>query len=417
MDSFVIKGGHRLTGRVGISGAKNAVLPIMAATLLARGRSRIHNVPALRDVRTMSNVLRILGVNVRFENGTLDIDTSNYDYHEAPYELVSTMRASVYVLGPLVAMLKRAKVSLPGGCAWGPRPVNYHLRGLERLAVDIQIRHGYIVARTDGLKGNRITLDKTSVGATGNLVMAATLAEGKTTITNAAKEPEITNLIEFLNSMGARIRGAGSDTLEVEGVEGLSPCEFSVLPDRIEAGTFMMAVAMTGGEIELEGAGEDCLSAVMGKLEECGLSFEAGEESIRVRSPGGPLGAVDITTAPYPGFPTDLQAQMTALLSISSGSSRVRDTIYLDRFTHIAELRRMGADIHVDGNTAYIKGVRKLSGAPVMATDLRASAALVLAGLIAEGETILSRVYHIDRGYDSIEKKLRSLNADITRVS
>jgi UDP-N-acetylglucosamine 1-carboxyvinyltransferase len=417
MDKFIIQGGRNLRGSIAVGGAKNAVLPIMAATLLARGKSRIDNVPRLRDVRTMANLLRILGVNVRSDDHSLEIDTSIYDYFEAPYELVSTMRASVYVLGPLLAMLGKAKVSMPGGCAWGPRPIDYHLKGLQKLGAEIEIAHGFIRGRAKRLKGSQITLDKTSVGATGNLIMAATLAEGTTLIINAAKEPEIVNLIEFLTGMGAVIRGAGSDTVEIEGVEMMKPCDFSVIPDRIEAGTFMIGAALTGGDVELEGVLKEHCTAVVDKLQESGAQIEFVDNRARIRGTGSPPEAIDIITAPYPGFPTDLQAQMTALLALSTGSCRVIDTIYPDRFTHIAELRRMGADIHLEGNTAHVKGVRRLSGAPVMATDLRASAALVLAGLVAEGKTILSRVYHIDRGYEMIEKKLSALNADIERIA
>lgn len=414
MDKFIVVGGNKLRGKVGVSGAKNAALPLMAATILCPGKSVIENVPALRDVETMSHLLRILGAEVVLEDHVLTLDTIACNGHEAPYELVKTMRASIYVLGPLLARHGRARVSLPGGCAWGPRPVDFHIRGMQALGAEVELEHGYIVAQAKKLKGAQIHFDIPSVGATANLMMAATLARGTTVIENAAREPEIVQLADFLVKMGARVDGAGTDRVEVEGVHSLHPARERIIPDRIETGTFMVAVAITRGKAEVEGCVPEYVASLVAKLREVGVKVEERGSSILVEAPFG-LKAVDITTAPYPGFPTDLQAQMMALMSVARGSSLITETVFYDRFTHVAELRRLGADIKVDGNVAVVTGVRRLSGAPVMATDLRASAALVLAGLVAEGETEISRVYHIDRGYERIEEKLSALGAEIRR--
>ena len=415
MDRIIIEGGARLEGEVKISGAKNAALPIMAATLLAPGAFELRNVPSLADVRTMGHVLRVLGASVDHHDHSMTIDTTNARYHEAPYELVKTMRASVCVLGPILARLGKARVSLPGGCAWGPRPVDFHIRAMKTLGASVEIDHGYIIAESSRLKGANIHFDTSSVGATENAMMAATLAEGTTVIENAAREPEIGALAAFLRSMGASIEGDGTGTIVIEGSDELSPSDVDVVPDRIEAGTFMVAAAMTGGDVLVTGALGEHTAAVAMKLREAGAEIEEENGGIRVR---GPIWArsVNVTTAPYPGFPTDMQAQFMALMAVADGSSVITETIYADRFSHVPELRRLGADINLDRNVAVIAGVRKLSGAKVMATDLRASAALILAGLVAEGETEVSRVYHIDRGYEAIEKKLQALGASVRRV-
>ncbi|MFQ6093938.1 MAG: UDP-N-acetylglucosamine 1-carboxyvinyltransferase [bacterium] len=415
MDAFRIVGGKALKGTVRVSGSKNAALPIMVATLLAPGRSVLRNVPDLRDVATMSELLRLLGAEVEFKENVLTVDTSAADNPEAPYDLVRTMRASIYVLGPLVARLGRARVSLPGGCAWGPRPVDLHIKGLQELGAEIDVEHGYIVARAERLKGAHIHFDISSVGATGNVMMAAVLAQGSTRIENAAREPEVVALANFLKKMGAHIEGEGTDTIEIEGVDGLCPQEEQVVPDRIEAGTFMAAAAITHGKITVDECIPEHVSAFTAKLMETGVQIEERKSSITVKALEGAK-PVEVTTTPYPGFPTDLQAQMMAVLSIADGSSVITETVFRDRFTHVPELRRLGAKIKVDENVAVVTGVKRLSGAPVMATDLRASAALVLAGLVAEGETHISRVYHIDRGYERIEEKLSRLGAQIERI-
>ncbi|MDZ7374761.1 MAG: UDP-N-acetylglucosamine 1-carboxyvinyltransferase [candidate division KSB1 bacterium] len=414
MDKIVVIGGNRLQGEVVISGAKNAVLPIMAAALLANGRFHIRRVPLLRDVRTMSHLLRIIGARVDQDEHELLIDTTRCSYYEAPYELVKTMRASIYVLGPLVARYGYARVSLPGGCAWGPRPVDLHIKGLQKLGAEITLEKGYIVARAPKLRGTTITLDIPSVGATGNLLMAATLAEGTTVIENAAREPEIASLAEFLQRMGAQIEGIGSDRLVVHGVDELAPADFEVIPDRIEAGTFLIAGAITRGDVTVRNVVPEHVRSVLAKLMDAGVEVQEGPDWIRVRCDRR-VKAVDVTTAVYPGFPTDMQAQWMALMTVAEGTSVIVDTIFLDRFTHVAELRRLGADIRMDGNSAHVVGVPALQGAPVMSTDLRASASLILAGLVAEGRTDVSRVYHIDRGYERIEEKLRALGAQIWR--
>ncbi len=411
---IVIVGGNRLTGRVEIAGAKNATLPVMAATILAPGTSVITNVPRLRDVLTMKQMLETLGAKVSFERGALTLDTSDCGPHDAPYELVKTMRASVYVLGPLLARFKRARVSLPGGCAWGPRPVDLHIKAMEALGARVNIEHGYIVAETDQLKGADLHFDISSVGATGNAMMAACLARGKTVLTNAACEPEIDALAHFLNKMGARISGVGTQVVEIEGVESLRPAEIAVIPDRIEAGTFMAAAAITKGTVRIANCEPSHLTSVISKLTQAGAHIMQDGPELVV-SAGDRLAAAGVTTAPYPGFPTDMQAQMMALMSVAQGTSVFVENIYGDRFTHVPELRRMNADITVEGNVATVKGLDRLGGAQVMATDLRASAALILAGLVADGMTEVSRIYHIDRGYEAIEKKLSALGAEIWR--
>ena len=416
MDEIRVLGGHRLQGKVAVGGSKNATLPVLAATLLAPGVYRFTNVPELKDVATMLDMLSRFGVVSR-RTGTheISVDTREARNAEAPYDLVKTMRASIYVLGPLLARYGEARVSLPGGCAGGPRPVDLHIKGMEKLGADVQIDHGYIVAKADGLRGSTISFDVSSVGATGNILMAAATAAGKTVIDNAACEPEITALADFLVAMGAQIDGIGSPRLVVKGVPELHPADAAMIPDRIEAGTLLVAAAITGGDVEATGVDPSHVSSIISKLEAVGSSVEVSDNSVRIRAPERPE-AITVTTRPYPGFPTDMQAQFMALLSVASGSSTIEDTIYNDRFTHVAELNRLGADIRVDGSTAHVRGVEGLSGAPVMATDLRASAALILAGLIASGETRVSRVYHLDRGYERLEEKLRALGASIRRV-
>lgn len=414
MDKFTINGGKPLEGTVKISGAKNAVLPLMSAVLLSNGTNVIKNVPDLRDVRTMANMLRITGAHVTFEDNTLTINTEHVNFFEAPYDLVKTMRASVYVLGPLTARYGTASVSLPGGCAWGPRPIDMHLMGMEKLGAELELDGGYIKTTAKRLKGAEITFPKVSVGATGNILMACVLAEGTTVLNNVSIEPEITGLADALNSMGAKIEGIGTRTMTITGVDALEPLNTSVIPDRIEAGTFLAGAAMTGGDVTLEGANAVHVASVLELLQEAGAKIETGE-TIRIQSDGN-IRPVDVRTDVYPGFPTDMQAQWIALMSISDGSSTVEDTIFFDRFTHVAELVRLGAGIKVESNKALINGRKKLTGAPVMSTDLRASACLIMAGLRAEGTTTVDRIYHIDRGYQRIEEKLRGLGADITRL-
>jgi len=415
MDKIVVRGGKRLKGRVRIGGAKNAVLPIMTACLLARGSSVIKNVPKLKDVDTMASVLELLGVAVKRDGHTLNIDTSQFRGFEAPYELVSTMRASVYVLGPLLASLGKARVSLPGGCAWGPRPVDLHIRAMRELGATVEIEHGYITSEAKKLKGANLTFSSPSVGATANTIMAASLAKGETTIRNAAREPEITALADFINKMGGQIQGAGTDVITIQGVSSLSPANFKTIPDRIETGTYMIAGAITAGRVEITDCVPDHVEALTNKLIQCGVKVEKSGSKLTVTGKRL-IDSVDAITAPYPGFPTDMQAQYMALMTIARGTSVISETVFRDRFTHVPELRRLGAEIKLEGSTAHIGYVKKLSGAPVMATDLRASAALVLAGLVAEGETHISRVYHIDRGYEAIEEKLHGLGADIERM-
>jgi len=414
LDKLVIKGGSPLKGKINISGSKNAVLPIMAATLLAEGSFKINNVPDLKDVKTMAHLLRIIGAQVEFANNGLLINTSNCNYFEAPYELVKTMRASVYVLGPLLTKFGKAKVSLPGGCAIGSRPVDLHIKGLQALGAKIDLEKGYIVATAGKLKGNTVDFDISSVGATGNLLMASVLAEGKTYLNNASREPEIIALADFLVQMGAKISGIGSDQLIIEGIKSLQPVNYEVIPDRIEAGTFLIATALTKGEVTIENADPKHLKSLISKLRKVGVFIEENENTIFCKAPET-IKSDNITTAPYPGFPTDLQAQWMALMSVAEGSSVITENIFSDRFTHVAELRRLGASIETNENIAVVKGVDKLNGAPVMSTDLRASASLVLAGLVAEGQTEVLRVYHLDRGYENIEKKLSAVGAVIKR--
>ncbi|HDQ46056.1 MAG TPA: UDP-N-acetylglucosamine 1-carboxyvinyltransferase [bacterium] len=414
LDKLILVGGKRLEGTVQISGSKNAVLPIMAASLLADGTYTFGNVPRLRDVRTMQKLIENMGISVTLDGHTLRIYSQPCEHCEAPYDQVKTMRASIYVLGPLVGRFGRARVSLPGGCAWGPRPVNLHIDGLTRLGAKIHFEKGYIVASARRLKGARVSFDIPSVGATGNILMACVLARGTTVIENAAREPEITALAGFLNRMGARIEGIGTSRLEIEGVDELHPADTDVIPDRIETGTFLAASHLTGGDVTLEKTSPALVNSILDKLRIAGAEITETDEQIRIKSDRS-IRPVDVTTSVYPGFPTDMQAQWMALMSIADGSSVITDTIYSDRFTHVAELRRLGANITLDHNVAVVKGVRTLSGAPVMSTDLRASASLILAGLVAKGRTDVSRVYHIDRGYETIEKKLQMLGAEIWR--
>jgi UDP-N-acetylglucosamine 1-carboxyvinyltransferase len=416
MDKIVIRGGERLSGEVQVSGAKNAALPLLASGLLPTGPSTFQNVPLLNDVSTMGKLLRRLGCEV---DGQRTVTVAPPDQSrvscEAPYELVKTMRASVLVLGPLLARYGRARVSLPGGCAIGARPIDVHLKGLEAMGAQITLEHGYVDARAERLRGANIVCDVPSVTGTENLIMAASLAQGRTVIENAAREPEVEELAVVLNKMGARIQGAGTAIIQIEGVNQLHPIEHAILPDRIEAGTFMVAAAITRGDVLVKGTRPEHLDAVMSKLRSAGVTVTVEEGGVRVRG-GGDLRPIDITTQPHPGFPTDMQAQFMVLASCARGQSIIKETIFENRFMHVPELGRMGADVHTDGRVAVIRGVERLSGATVMATDLRASASLVLAGLVAEGTTEVLRVYHIDRGYERIEKKLRGLGAQIERV-
>lgn len=416
MDKFVIQGGTKLKGTVSISGAKNAALALMPATLLASGKYHFDNMPELRDIATMSKLLQTMGVDVEKKGHSLNINTFRVNKFEAPYEHVKKMRASIYVFGPLIARYGYAKVSLPGGCAWGPRPVNFHIEGIRKLGAKIEIEQGYIIAKAKRLKAAKISFDVSSVGATGNVMMAAVLAKGTTVIENAAMEPEINALAEFLVKMGAHIHGIGTTRMEIEGVDALHPAHEKMIPDRIEAGTILFAAAITGGTVKIEHCVPDHLTAVLAKLQEAGAVLEIGDDWIRIKSPRV-LKPVDATTSVYPGFPTDLQAQWLALMSIAHGSSVITDSIYFDRFKHVPELVRLGCNIELSKNTAIVKGVKLLTGATVMSTDLRASASLVLAGLIAAGKTEVLRVYHLDRGYQNLEKKLHLLGAKIKRVS
>lgn len=417
MDKFVIQGGRPLSGTVRVSGAKNASLALMPATILAPGKYSLRNTPTLRDVTTMSRLLESMGLNISHADHTLTVDSSRVTSFEAPYEHVKKMRASIYVLGPLIGRYGEARVSLPGGCAWGPRPVNLHIEGLRKLGADIELEGGYIKAEGKKLHGARILFDVSSVGATGNVLMAAVLAKGTTLIENAAMEPEITALAEFLVSMGARIGGIGTGRLEVEGVSTLHPVDATTIPDRIEAETFLVAGAIAGrpkSKIRVEQCNPRHMGALIAKLEDVGAKLTEGKDFIELEPPDE-IKPVDATTAIYPGFPTDMQAQWISLMSLARGTSVIRDTIYFDRFMHVPELIRLGADISVKENIATVIGVRKLAGAKVMSTDLRASASLILAGLAATGTTEVLRVYHLDRGYENIEKKLQLLGADITR--
>lgn len=415
MDKIVINGGRKLDGEVSISGSKNAALPIIVGALLAGGKSRLENVPRLKDIDTILEVIRYLGAKADFvDEHILEIDGQNLDKEIAPYNLVKTMRASFLVIAPLLARLGKAKVSLPGGCAIGARPVNFHIKGLKQLGVDIDVEEGYVIAKTSGLIGAKIYLDFPSVGATENLIMAACLAKGKTIIENAACEPEVENLVNFLSKMGARIEGSGKNVIYIQGVDKLNPIDYKIIPDRIETGTFMIAAGITKGKIKINNAVPRHNEALEKKLLEAGMDITKGEDYLLVNG-NGMLKAVDIKTMPYPGFPTDMQAQMMALMAVTPGKSVVNETVFENRFIHVAELNRMGAKIAVNGHQAVIEGVPYLSGAPVLASDLRASAALVLAGLVAKGRTEIKRVYHLDRGYENIEKKFSSLGAEIFR--
>ncbi|MCW8877733.1 MAG: UDP-N-acetylglucosamine 1-carboxyvinyltransferase [Kangiellaceae bacterium] len=418
MDKLQITGGKKLDGSIRISGAKNAALPILMSVLLAEGETSIGNVPHLNDVTTTLELLGILGCSMTLdEKMTVQIDTTPIHSFEAPYELVKTMRASILVLGPLLARFGKADVSLPGGCAIGSRPVDLHIKGMQAMGAQIDVIDGYVRARAPkGLKGARIFMDTVSVTGTENILMAATLAKGTSIIENAAREPEVVDLANCLIGMGAKIKGAGTDIITVEGVERLKGCHHDVLPDRIETGTYLVAAAITGGRVKLRDTNPDILESVILKLEEAGAEIKTGKDTIELNMHGKRPKAVDITTAPYPGFPTDMQAQFTALNAVAEGTGMIRETIFENRFMHVSEMQRMGADMSIQGNAAISKGVGYLSGAQVMATDLRASASLVLAGLVADGETTVDRIYHIDRGYECIEEKLQLMGASIRRV-
>ncbi|KPJ57494.1 MAG: UDP-N-acetylglucosamine 1-carboxyvinyltransferase, partial [Deltaproteobacteria bacterium DG_8] len=398
MKKLVIRGGKRLKGEVNISGSKNCALPLIAATILTEGPNSFSNIPQLRDIKTITRLMRRLGIEVRGKD-VVQIDASNLNYHEAPYDLVKTMRASILVLGPLVARLGRARVSLPGGCAIGPRPVDLHLKSLENMGVKITLDKGYIVAECRKLRGSRIYFDVSTVTGTENIMMAATLAKGTTILENAAKEPEVEELAFVLNKMGARIEGAGTGVITIEGVKTLHSVEHTIMPDRIEAGTYMIAAGITNGDITIPNCTINHLNAIIEKLEEIGLRITFGNRGLRVMG-NSSLKSTEVKTLPYPGFPTDMQAQIMSLLCLAEGSSIISENIFKERFMHVGELRRMAADIRLDGSSAIVNGVKKLYGAPVMATDLRASASLVLAGLVAQGITEVSRVYHLDRGYE-----------------
>jgi UDP-N-acetylglucosamine 1-carboxyvinyltransferase len=415
LDKFIIHGRIPLKGEIEISGSKNAALPIMVASLLSPGKYEFHNIPNLHDVRTIAHLLRIIGAKVELSNHIALVDTTRADFPEAPYELVKTMRASMYVLGPLLARFGKARVSLPGGCAWGPRPVDLHIHGMEKLGAKISLEGGYINAQSHKLKGTHIYFDISSVGATGNVMMAAVLAEGETIIENAASEPEIVDLGHFLQKMGAKISGLGTKFIKIKGVKKLVPSNYSVIPDRIETATFMAAGLITAGNITLKNCKTMHLTEVIDKFKDTGADINITDDKILIRG-GREIIPVNVITAVYPGFPTDMQAQWIALMSLAKGSSVITETIFTDRFTHVPELNRLGAKIVVKNSSAFVQGVDKLKGAPVMSTDLRASASLVLAALAAEGRSDIHRVYHIDRGYERIEKKLKKLGANIIRI-
>ncbi len=417
MDKLIISGGTRLDGEIRISGAKNAALPIIMGTLLVNEAVKICNIPHLNDITTTMELLGRMGVSITMDECmSVEVDASTISKYIAPYELVKTMRASILVLGPLLARHGYAEVSLPGGCAIGSRPVNLHIHGLELMGADIVVENGYIKASCKRLKGAKIVFDIITVTGTENLMMAATLAEGITILENAAKEPEVVDLANFLNAMGAKISGIGTDVITIEGVENLHGTTYHVLPDRIETGTFMVAAAVTGGRVKLKDTDPKYLDAITVKLEEAGAIVTLGDDWIEVDMKGKRAKAIDIRTAPYPAFPTDMQAQFSVLNTLAEGTATITETVFENRFMHVQELQRMGANIELKGNTAVCTGVEKLTGAPVMATDLRASASLVIAGLVAEGETVVERIYHIDRGYECIEEKLQQLGADIRRV-
>ncbi len=414
MDKLVIKGGAPLNGEVRISGAKNCVLPLMAATLIAGGKHRFTNAPHLRDIRTMQSLLAYMGVTSRHDD-VLEIDSSDVHTLEAPYDLVKTMRASVLVLGPMLARHQRARVSLPGGCAIGARPVNLHLKALEQMGADIVLDHGYVLGRAKRLRGAVISFDQVTVTGTENIMMAACLADGVTVLKNSACEPEVVALADYLSRMGAQIEGAGTDEITIRGVRELVPSSSEVIPDRIEAGTYLIAAGITGGRLKLRGCRPDHLRAIIQKLTDAGLSIRSDGDVVEAASNGG-IRSVDIETQPFPGFPTDMQAQFMALMALGNGVSLIKECIFENRFMHALELQRMGADIRLDGRTATVRGIGKLSAAPVMATDLRASASLVLGALAAEGVSEITRIYHLDRGYEAIEEKLRAVGAKIERV-
>jgi UDP-N-acetylglucosamine 1-carboxyvinyltransferase len=417
MDKLIITGGTSIAGEVKISGAKNAALPILAATILADGPMTVANVPHLQDITTTMELLGAMGVRLVIdEKLNIETDVSTINRFFAPYELVKTMRASILVLGPLLSRFGQAEVSLPGGCAIGSRPVNLHVRGLQAMGADIQIENGYIKAKAKRLQGAKLVMDLVTVTGTENLMMAATLASGTTTIENAAREPEVVDLASCLNKMGAKISGAGTDTIVVEGVDSLKGTTYSVLPDRIETGTYLVAAAITRGKVKVKDTKPEMLDAVLLKLKDAGAHIETGEDWISLDMKGQRPKAVSVHTSPYPAFPTDMQAQFTALNAVAQGTSTITETVFENRFMHVHELQRMGADINLEGNIAIINGVEQLTAAPVMATDLRASASLVLAGLVAEGDTVVQRIYHIDRGYERIEEKLHQLGATIRRV-
>jgi UDP-N-acetylglucosamine 1-carboxyvinyltransferase len=417
LDKLVITGGSRLEGEVTISGAKNAALPILAATLLASEPVTVRNVPHLKDVTTTITLLQSMGARVTFDDKlNVEVDANALTEHRAPYELVKTMRASILVLGPLLTRFGKADVSLPGGCAIGARPVNLHVEGLQAMGADVTVANGYIRARARRLKGAHIVFDTVTVTGTENLLMAAVLAKGETVLENAAREPEVVDLATFLVQMGAKISGAGSSTIHIQGVKSLSHANYAVLPDRIETGTYLVAAAMTGGAVRLKHTDPEYVDAVLIKLAEAGAHIGTGPGWIELDMGGRRPKAVNIRTMPYPAFPTDMQAQFCAMNSVARGVGTVTETVFENRFQHVLELQRMGADIRIEGNTAVCKGVKRLTAAPVMATDLRASASLVLAGLSAEGETVVDRIYHVDRGYERIEEKLRQLGASIRRI-
>lgn len=415
MEKMIIEGGYRLVGQVPVSGAKNAALPLFAASLLVEGWNTLQNVPALTDIRTIARLLRQMGVKIEGESGTVCLNAAGVHSCEAPYNLVKTMRASVLVLGPLVAKWKLARVSLPGGCAIGARPINLHLKGLEALGAAVELKHGYVEARADRLKGAKIYFDISTVTGTENIMMAAALAEGRSVLENAASEPEVVELANFLNKMGAKIQGMGSDVIIIDGVKELKPVEHSIMGDRIEAGTIMVAAGMTRGNVKLLNCNLSQMEAVVAKLREAGLEIYPEGDGVKVIGPVN-IKAVDVKTLPYPGFPTDMQAQIMALMCLASGLAVITETVFENRFMHVSEMRRMGADIRVEGSNAIVRGLPSLTGAPVMATDLRASASLVLAGLAAEGTTEVSRIYHLDRGYEKLDEKLGKLGAKISRV-
>jgi len=416
VDKFVINGGQKLKGTVKISGAKNSSLALIPATLLNTSENTIYNTPEVNDIHTMIKLLSNLGAEAEFNNHTLKLNTNYISSQVAPYEHVKKMRASVYVLGPLLAKYGYAKVSMPGGCAWGPRPINLHLEAMKKLGASIELEEGYIIAKSSGLRGAKIHFDISSVGATGNALMAAVLAKGTTSISNAAIEPEITILANFLKEMGAKINGIGTTFLEIEGVEQLDGASIENIPDRIETGTLLVAGAMTKSKITLDCVNYEHIESILTKLQESGAKIICNNNLLELDCENINISGVDVTTAVYPGFPTDMQAQWIAYMALSEGTATITDTIYYDRFNHVPELIRLGAKIEVTNNSAFVKGVKKLKGAKVMSTDLRASACLVLAGLAAEGTTEVLRIYHLDRGYQRIEEKLRSLGADIERL-